>query len=133
MKKWLAFLLSAMLLLTSLPTGLADGLEAVEFEAEADGVEEDAVFLKAGEYGDRIRRYLSGSGLEKLVLFVRSDMAPIARIQNRFRAHLVLKIIDSPKCAPLRTFVTDMLREENETLQASGISAVFEINPLSLA
>ena len=98
-----------------------------------EGPEEDAVFLKAGEYGDRIRRYLSGSGLEKLVLFVRSDMAPIARIQNRFRAHVILKIIDSPKCAPLRTFVTDMLREENETLQASGISAVFEINPLSLA
>ena len=49
MKKWLAFLLSAMLLLTSLPTGLADGLEAVEFEAEADGVEEDAVFLETEE------------------------------------------------------------------------------------
>ena len=98
-----------------------------------EGPDAERVLQTAEHHRDRILEYLKGSGEEKLVLFVRSDAAPIQRIQDRWRAHTLIKMIDSPKCAPLIAFIADMLRDDAEEEQARGISSAFEINPLSLA
>ncbi len=98
-----------------------------------EGTDDEAVFRRASEYGERTEEFISREGLERLVLFVRTDRAPIGRIRNLYRSHVVIKMVDSPKCGPLKAFIMDMLREENEELQAQKMSAAFEINPLSLA
>ena len=98
-----------------------------------EGSDDEKVYGKAVSWGERVSRFTKEKGLDRLVLFVRADRAPISRLKNRFRAHVVIKIIDSPKCASLKAFITDTLREENEELQAQGMTAAFEINPLSLA
>ncbi len=98
-----------------------------------EGKEASRVFERAQRHRDEILKYLKGREEEKLVLFVRTDAAPIQRIQDRWRAHTVLKMVDSPKCAPLIAFIAQMLREEADADAADGMTAAFEINPLSLA
>ncbi len=98
-----------------------------------EGEDADAVLRLAGEWRDRVEAFVSGSEIQRLVLFVRADMAPIARLRDRSRAHVIIKMVDSPKCGPLKKYITDLLREKNEELQAQKMTAAFEINPLSLA
>ena len=70
--------------------------------------------------------------LRRRVLFIRSDDAPISRIQNRYRAQVLIKMIDLPVMEPLLQFVQEMVSERENTANGQ-VTASFEMNPVSLA
>lgn len=76
---------------------------------------------------ERIVREFSGSALEKRILFIRADEAPISKIQDRARAHVLMKLLNHPD--------TERLLERFQEMAGEDYPAhvVLEINPASLA
>ncbi|MBQ8137229.1 MAG: primosomal protein N' [Clostridia bacterium] len=96
-----------------------------------EGREEDAVMKAAETFREKTEAFLTEHPeIARLVFFLRADAAPIERIQGRHRAHMIIKMVDSEKCAPLIHFMTECIRKE-----AGGerVRAFLEINPPSLA
>lgn len=61
------------------------------------------------------------------ILYMRSDEAPISRIQDRFRAQVLLKMLNHPD-------TDELLKDFQELARADwGVHTVLEINPASLA
>jgi primosomal protein N' (replication factor Y) len=76
---------------------------------------------------DGIIREFGGSELEKRILFIRADEAPVTRIQDRARAHVLMKLLNHPDTERLLERFQEMAGEEYPA------HVVLEINPASLA
>ena len=76
---------------------------------------------------DGIIREFGGSALEKRILFIRADEAPVTRIQDRARAHVLMKLLNHPDTERLLERFQEMAGEEYPA------HVVLEINPASLA
>ncbi|MBE5776904.1 MAG: primosomal protein N' [Clostridiales bacterium] len=71
--------------------------------------------------------------LKKRLFFMRADYAPIQRIQNRFRAHVLTKLLNHPDTDRLLEKMQQLVQENNEKTGESGVNAALEIDPASLA
>ncbi|MCR4887453.1 MAG: primosomal protein N' [Clostridiales bacterium] len=87
----------------------------------------DAAKAAAESIRDGIIREFGGSALEKRILFIRADEAPISRIQDRARAHVLMKLLNHPDTERLLERFQEMAGEEHPA------HVVLEINPASLA
>ena len=76
---------------------------------------------------DKIVEEFRGSPLQRRILFIRADEAPITRIQDRARAHVLLKLLNHPDTDKLLSRFQEMALEE----YAARVQ--LEINPASLA
>ena len=76
---------------------------------------------------DRVIGEFSHSPLWRRVLFIRADEAPITRIQDQARAHVLMKLLNHTDTHQLLARLQEMAGEEYEA------RVVLEINPASLA
>ena len=81
----------------------------------------------AEELKDRVVREFSGTPLFKRIFFIRADEAPITRIQDRARAHVLMKLLNHPDTDALIARLQEMAGEEYPA------RVQLEINPASLA
>ena len=81
----------------------------------------------AEELKDRVVREFSGTPLYKRIFFIRADEAPITRIQDRARAHVLMKLLNHPDTDALIARLQEMAGEEYPA------RVQLEINPASLA
>lgn len=97
----------------------------VRFLCEAKGMPEA---LKTAEVlKDRLLREFSGTPLGRRILFIRADEAPIARIQDKARAQVLMKLLNHPDTDALLARLQEMAGEEYEA------KVMLEIDPASLA
>ena len=75
----------------------------------------------------RVIEEFADTPLWRRVLFVRSDEAPIGRIQNRYRAQVLMKLLNHPDTDALLSRLQEMTAEEYPA------RVQLEINPASLA
>ena len=68
-----------------------------------------------------------GKPIGRRILFIRADEAPIARIQDHARAHVLLKLLNHPDTDRLLSRFQEMAGEEWPA------RVLLEINPASLA
>ena len=98
-----------------------------------EGTDEDAVIMKAREADKRIASYLDEHpNVKRLTVFHRADYAPIKRIQNRYRAQVLIKTIENPGISGL-TEELNIITSEFDQIDDQRFSAIYEINPASLA
>ena len=76
---------------------------------------------------DKIMEEFRGTPLQRRILFIRADEAPITRIQDRARAHVLLKLLNHPDTDRLLARFQEMASEEYPA------RVQLEINPASLA
>ena len=76
---------------------------------------------------DRIMEEFQGMPLQRRILFIRADEAPITRIQDRARAHVLLKLLNHPDTDKLLGRFQELASEEYPA------RVQLEINPASLA
>ena len=76
---------------------------------------------------DQIMEEFRGTPLQRRILFIRADEAPITRIQDRARAHVLLKLLNHPDTDRLLGRFQEMASEEYPA------RVQLEINPASLA
>ena len=81
----------------------------------------------AEEIKERVLKEFGKTALFKRIFFIRSDEAPITRIQDRCRAHVLLKLLNHPDTNALLSRFQEMAAEEHPC------RVIFEINPASLA
>lgn len=85
----------------------------------------------AMQTAEEIRKKVLGefgsSTLGKRILFIRSDEAPISRIQDRARAHVLMKLLNHPDTEKLLQRFQEMAGESYPA------KVLLEINPASLA
>ena len=81
----------------------------------------------AEELKDRVIREFSGTPLYRRLFFIRADEAPITRIQDRARAHVLMKLLNHPDTDALLSRFQEMAGEEYPA------RVQLEINPASLA
>jgi primosomal protein N' (replication factor Y) len=67
--------------------------------------------------------------LKKRLLFIRADEAPISYIQERYRAHVLLKLLNHKDSEEILSAYQLLAQQP----QPSGVRVCFEINPASLA
>jgi len=65
--------------------------------------------------------------LPRRILFIRADEPPIQRIQDRARAHVLMKLLNHPDTDGILSRLQEMAGEEYNA------RVVLEINPASLA
>ena len=89
--------------------------------------EAQKALLAAEMLKERVIGEFGGSALGKRILFIRADEAPIGRIQDRARAHVLMKLLNHPD--------TDRLIERFQEMAGEEWPArvMLEINPASLA
>lgn len=92
-----------------------------------EGKEMSAAMETAGKLRDRILSEFSKTPLGRRIFFVRADEAPIARIQDRARAHVLMKLLNHPDTEKLLARLQEMAGEEYP------VRVQLEINPASLA
>ena len=95
------------------------------FLCDADDM--DAARQTAEELKARVIREFSGTPLFRRILFIRADEAPIARIQDRARAHVLMKLLNHPDTDALLSRLQEMAGEPYPA------RVQLEINPASLA
>ena len=83
--------------------------------------------MAAEKIRDAIIREFSGTPLWRRVFFIRADDAPIARIQDHARAHVLLKLLNHPDTEKLLARFQEMTGDEYPA------KVLLEINPASLA
>ena len=71
--------------------------------------------------------------LKKRLLFMRADYAPIQRIQNQYRAHVLTKLLSHPDADRLLEKMQQLVQEQNDRTGESDVAAQLEIDPASLA
>ena len=76
---------------------------------------------------DKITAAFSQTSLWRRILFIRADEAPIQRIQDRARAHVLMKLLNHPDTDGILSRLQEMAGEEYNA------RVVLEINPASLA
>ncbi len=76
---------------------------------------------------NRIIEEFSSSPLYRRIFFIRADEAPITRIQDRARAHVLLKLLNHPDTDSLLARFQEMAGDEYPA------RVLLEINPASLA
>lgn len=76
---------------------------------------------------DRVLKEFSGTPLARRIFFIRADEAPITRLQDRARAHVLMKLLNHPDTDRLLARLQEMAGEE----YAARVQ--LEINPASLA
>jgi len=76
---------------------------------------------------NRVIQEFGNTPLWKRIFFIRSDEAPINRIQDRARAHVLMKLLNHPDTDQLLARLQEMAGEEY------AARVVLEINPASLA
>ena len=76
---------------------------------------------------NRVMEEFSHSPLYRRIFFIRADEAPINRIQDRARAHVLMKLLNHPDTDQLLARFQEMAGEEYPA------KVIFEINPASLA
>ncbi len=89
--------------------------------------EMDVARKVAEELKDRVIREFSGTPLYRRLFFIRADEAPISRIQDRARAHVLMKLLNHPETDALLARLQEMAGEEYPA------RVQLEINPASLA
>ncbi len=92
-----------------------------------DAGEMDAAMETAEKIKNELTCRFGHLPLWKRVLFIRSDEAPINRIQDRWRAQVLMKLLNHPDTDLLIAAFQEMAREEHPC------HVVLEINPASLA
>lgn len=92
-----------------------------------DAREMETALATAEEIKNRITCRFGNTPLWRRILFIRSDEAPISRIQERARAQVLLKLLNHPDTDQLIAAMQEMAREEYPA------HTVLEINPVSLA
>ena len=92
-----------------------------------EGKEMEAALSVAEEIKNRVLREFSGTPLFRRIFFIRADEAPITRIQDRARAHVLMKLLNHPD--------TDALLERFQEIAGEEypVHVQLEINPASLA
>lgn len=75
----------------------------------------------------QIIKEFSGTGLWRRILFIRADEAPIAKLQDRARAHVLMKLLNHPDTDKILERFQEMARGEYPA------HVQLEINPASLA
>ena len=81
----------------------------------------------AEEIKNRVIREFSGTPLYRRIFFIRADEAPITRIQDRARAHVLMKLLNHPDTDALLARFQEIAGEEYPA------KVQWEINPASLA
>ncbi len=66
--------------------------------------------------------------LQKRVLMMRMDVAPVKMIRGKIRYHVLLKLFEHPDTIPLAAFLSDLSQAES----SPGCQVYFEWNPASL-
>ena len=97
----------------------------VRFLCEAKGMQEAR--NTAEELKNRLTREFSGKPIGRRILFIRADEAPIARIQDKARAQVLMKLLNHPDTDLLLKRMQEMAGEEYEA------KVTLEVNPASLA
>jgi len=92
-----------------------------------EGKEMDAALETAEKIKDQIMKEYSGTALGKRILFIRADEAPIARIQDKARAHVLMKLLNHPDTEKLLARLQEISGGEYPA------RVYLEINPASLA
>ena len=76
---------------------------------------------------DRVVQEFSSTPLYRRIFFIRADEAPISRIQDRARAHVLLKLLNHPDTEALLSRFQEIAGEEYPA------RVLWEVNPASLA
>ena len=92
-----------------------------------EGKEMEAARAVAESIKERVVKEFSSSPLFRRILFIRADEAPITRIQDRARAHVLMKLLNHPDTDRL------LARFQEIAGEAYPVRVIFEINPASLA
>ena len=82
----------------------------------------------ASSLEEKTRVYFDKEKLSKRLLFIRSDEAPISYIENRFRAHVLMKLLNHPDSEKALAHLSGWSGQDEK-----GTTVNFEINPASLA
>ena len=97
----------------------------VRFLCEAK--EMDVALRVAEDIKNRVLQEFSHSPLQRRIFFIRADEAPITRIQDKARAHVLMKLLNHPDTDALLSRFQEMAGEEYPA------RVQLEINPASLA
>ena len=89
--------------------------------------EMEAARKTAENLREQVIREFSGTPLYRRILFIRSDDAPISRIQDRARAHVLMKLLNHPDTEKILARLQEMAGGEYPA------RVQLEINPASLA
>ena len=92
-----------------------------------DAKEMEAARKTAENLREQVIREFSGTPLYRRILFIRSDDAPISRIQDRARAHVLMKLLNHPDTEKILARLQEMAGGEYPA------RVQLEINPASLA
>mgnify|MGYP007101870992 CR=1 FL=1 len=76
---------------------------------------------------NRVIEEFQNTPLYRRIFFIRADEAPIARLQDRARAHVLMKLLNHPDTDALLKRFQEMAGEEYP------VRVQLEINPASLA
>ena len=83
----------------------------------------------ADKLAEQTKAYFDEKKIAKRLLFIRSDEAPISYIDNRFRAQVLMKLLNHPDSDRALADLSAWCSQNNE----GGTTVSFEINPASLA
>lgn len=92
-----------------------------------EGKEMETARATAETIRDRVISEFSDTPLFRRILFIRADEAPITRIQDRARAHVLMKLLNHPDTEKLLACFQEIAGEHY------AVRVLFEINPASLA
>ena len=96
------------------------------FLVEAD--ERQAAMKTAEQLEEKTKNYFEQARIKKRLLFIRSDEAPIAFIENRFRAQVLMKLLQHPESQEALADLSGWTGQ-----QENGVRIHLDINPASLA
>lgn len=88
----------------------------------------EAALAAAETLKRRVLNEFGNTPLMRRILFIRSDEAPISRIQDRARAHVLMKLLNHPDTDRLLARLQEMAGEKYDFVRV-----LLEINPASLA
>ncbi len=98
-----------------------------------EGNDQDTVLGAALDMEKNILSFAAAeSDICRKLIMHRTDMSPIQRIQNRYRAQILFKIIDQPVMNGFLGYIQSSVDSFNRD-RSDGVTAEFEINPSSLA
>ncbi len=96
------------------------------------GRDEEETLQSAKAFDRFIEDYLEVSpDVRRFIVFHRADMAPISRIQNLYRAQVLLKAVENPKASGIYRMIKETVERFNSENKFS--KAEFDMNLLSMA
>ena len=82
----------------------------------------------AGAIEEKTKVFFEEKKYSRRLLFIRSDEAPIAYIENRFRAQVLMKLLNHPDSEQAIAELSEWTFRDEK-----GTRVCFEVNPASLA